>query len=59
MRFELAIRSVTPPDSKKLTPFELQMSLTHKVLTLPQQKYTFSERKLYEEFKYGIKNEVG
>ena len=36
-----------------------RVSLTPKVLTLIQQKYTFSEGKFYEEFKYGIKNEVG
>ena len=59
MCFELATRSVTSPDSENVAPLELQDSLTWEILALPYQKYTFSERKLHEEFKYGIKNEVG
>ena len=41
------------------TPFELQVNFTQKMLALPYQKYTFSERKFDEEFKYGFENEVG
>ena len=59
MRFELATRRVTSPDSEIFTPFELQVNFTQKMLALPYQKYTFSERKFDEEFKYGFENEVG
>ena len=59
MRFELATRSVTSPDSENFAPLELQESLTWEILALPYQKYTFSERKFQEEFKYGIKQDVG
>ena len=59
MRFELATRSVTSPDSENFAPLELQDSLTWESLALPYQKYTFSERKFHKEFKYGIKKEVG
>ena len=59
MCFELATRSVTSPDSENCAPLELQDSLTWEILALPYQKYTFSERRFHEEFKYGIKNEVG
>ena len=48
MRFELATRSVTSPDSESFAPLELQDSLTWKILALPYQKYTFSERKFQE-----------
>ena len=58
MRFELATRRVTLPDSDIFTPFELQVNFTQKMLALPYQKYTFSERKFDEEFKYGFENEV-
>ena len=59
MRFELATRSVTSPDSENFAPLELQDSLTWKILALPYQKYTFSERKFHEEFKYGIQYDIG
>ena len=59
MRFELATRRVTSPDSEMFTPFELQVNFTQKMLALPYQKYTFSERKFDEEFKYGFENEGG
>ena len=59
MRFELATRSVTSPDSDNFAPLELQDSLTLKILALPYQKYTFSERKFHEEFKYGIQYDIG
>ena len=59
MRFELATRRVTSPDSEIFTPFELQVNFTQTMLALPYQKYTFSERKFDEEFKYGFENEVG
>ena len=59
MCFELATRSVTSPDSENFAPLELQDSLTLEILAYHIQKYTFSERKFHEEFKYGIKNEVG
>ena len=59
MRFELATRSVTAPDSENFAPLELQDSLTWEILTLPYQKYTFSERKFHEKFKYGIKYDIG
>ena len=59
MCFELATRSVTSPDSENFAPLELQDSLTWEILALPYQKYTFSERKFHEEFKYGIKQDVG
>ena len=59
MRFELATRSVTAPDSENCAPLELQDSLTWKILALPYQKYTFSERKFHEEFKYGIQYDIG
>ena len=58
-RFELATRSVTSPDSENFAPLELQDSLTWKILALPYQKYTFSERKFHEEFKYGIQYDIG
>ena len=54
MRFELATRRVTSPDSEMFTPFELQVNFTQKMLALPYQKYTFSERKFDEEFNYQI-----
>ena len=54
MRFELATWRVTSPDSEIFTPFELQVNFTQKMLALPYQKYTFSERKFDEEFKYGF-----
>ena len=59
MRFELATRRVTSPDSEIFTPFELQVNFTQKMLALPYQKYTYSERIFDEEFKYGFENEVG
>ena len=59
MRFELATRSVTSPDSENFAPLELRDSITWKILALPYQKYTFSERKFHEEFKYGIKYDIG
>ena len=59
MRFELATRSVTSPDSENFAPLELQNSLTWKILALPYQKYTFSERKFHEEFKYGTQYDIG
>ena len=59
MRFELATRRVTSPDSEIFTPFELQVNFTQKMLALPYQKYTFSERKFDEKFKYGFENKVG
>ena len=59
MRFELATRSVTSPDSENCAPLELQDSLTWEILALPYQKYTFSERKFHEEFKYGIQYDIG
>ena len=59
MRFELATRRVTSPDSEIFTPFELQVNFAQKMLALPYQKYTFSERKFDEEFKYGFEIEVG
>ena len=59
MRFELATRSVTSPDSENCAPLELQDSLTWKILALPYQMYTFSERKFHEEFKYGIQYDIG
>ena len=59
MRFELATRSVTSPDSENCAPLELQDSLTWKILALSYQKYTFSERKFHEEFKYGIQYDIG
>ena len=55
MRFELATRRVTLPDSETFTPFEFQVNFTQKMLALPYQKYTFSERKFDEEFKYALK----
>ena len=51
MRFELATRSVTSPNSENVAPLELQDSLTCEILALPYQKYTFSERKCHEESK--------
>ena len=59
MRFELATRTVTSPDSENFAPLELQDSLTWKILVLPYQKYTFSERKFHEDFKYVIKYNIG
>ena len=59
MRFELATRRITSPDSEIFTTFELQVNFTQKMLALPYQKYTFSERKFDEEFKYGFENEGG
>ena len=38
MRFELATRRVTSPDSEIFTPFELQVNFTQKMLALPYQK---------------------
>ena len=45
MRFELATRSVTAPDSENFAPLELQDSLTWEILALPvpYQKYIFSD----------------
>ena len=54
MRFELATRRVTSPDSEMFTPFELQVNFTQIFLALPYQKYTYSERIFDEEFKYGF-----
>ena len=59
LHFELATQSVTSLDSENLAPLELQDSLTWKILALPYQKYTFSERKFHEEFKYGIQYDIG
>ena len=59
MRFELATRSVTSPDYENFAPLELQDSFTWKILALPYQKYTFSERKFHEEFKCGIQYDIG
>ena len=41
MRFELATRSVTAPDSENFAPLELQDSLTCEILALPYQKYIY------------------
>ena len=59
MRLELATLSVTSPDSENFTPFESQVNFTQLMLDLPYQKYTFSESKFNEEFKYCIEIEVG
>ena len=59
MCFELATHSVTLRDSKKIASIAHQVSITSEVFTLPIQKYTFSERKFHEEFKYATKNWVG
>ena len=59
MRFELATRSITAPDSENVAPLELQDGLTWEILALPYQKYIFSERKFHEKFKYGIIYDIG
>ena len=59
MCLELATRSVTLCNSKKIPSIALQVSITSEVFTLPIQKYTFSESKFHEEFKYATKNWVG
>ena len=56
---ELATLSVTLHNSKKITHVALQVSITSEVLTLPIEKYTFSERKFHEKFKYATENWVG
>ena len=60
MRFELATRRVTSPDSEIFTPFELQVNFTQKMLALPYQKYSYI---FWKEIWWGIQiwlwNEVG
>ena len=59
MRFELAPFCVTSPKFGNCARISIRVAITLKILTLPLQKYTFSEREYPEDFKNGIENWVG
>ena len=59
MRLELAPICVAQSFLQHFAPFELYINIKTLLNTPPYEKYTFSEWKLYEEFKYDIQKCVG
>ena len=55
IRFELATRRVTSPDSEIFTPFELQVNFTQKMLALPYQSIHFLKGNLMRNSNMALK----